>query len=81
MEMTLNVQDLLTEVQLKEKGTTTSKVINTGDLKNLFLRESGFDSGDLPLAGNNTIGIKRIISSGNDYYIFVNCLNIFRDIL
>ena len=77
--ITLNIGEHYAEVLVRGQ-TNERKIVRTGDLKHLFLSEAGFDTGILPVFGQNAMGIKQIITKGNVWTVVIDCVNIKRDI-
>lgn len=63
-----------------KSGLTKTKVTDLGGVLRLFKDQSEMDTGDLPIIGENCIGIRRVYQRGNRGAIFVNGINLKRDI-
>ena len=64
----------------KRGGSMTSKVTDIGGVMRLFKDQTEHDTGDLPIIGENCVGIRRIYQRGNRGVVLVNGVNLTRDI-
>lgn len=61
-------------------GKIDTKVTDLGSVMRVFKDTNEFDSGDLPIIGENAIGIRRVYHRGNRGVILVNGVNLIRDL-
>lgn len=64
----------------KRGGSMTSKVTDIGGVMRLFKDQTEHDTGDMPIIGENCVGIRRIYQRGNRGVVLVNGVNLTRDI-
>ena len=63
-----------------ENNTCKTKLIDVANLQSIFKDKTEFDTGDLPVAGSNIIGIRRIYTRGNKGFIIANGVNLVRSL-
>jgi len=65
---------------LARNGAQKTKVTDLGGVMRLFKDQTETDTGDLPIIGENCIGIRRIYRRGNRGVVLVNGVNLKRDL-
>lgn len=63
-----------------KNGKVSTKITDLGSVLRIFKDQSEMDSGDLPLVGDNAIGVRRIYQRGNRGFLLINGVNLVRDI-
>ena len=79
-KLTIELEDGRATVTSKVNGLTNRKLVSLSDVQNVFKDKTEHDTGDLPVVGQNIVGIRRIFSRGDRGYVLANGVGLQRNL-